>query len=147
MSVPDVDFIKFYQDPMTYLVSGGNSCMPFLASYRYGKEEKEWYEKVIGALTRLGLSGLIYCWDVGEDIRPTLEDMFHNRNEDIWRSYIFNPTEFGVKLVKKFHLEDQDHCKGVVWGFRKELGRIFDESDVGFDVDLPYNKLLSLGSE
>ena len=31
--------------------------------------------------------------------------------------------------------------------FRKELGRIFDEHGVGFDVDLSYDKLLSLDSE
>lgn len=54
-----------------------------------------------------------------------------------------------MRLVNKFHLDtDKDSARGVIFGFRQELGDIFDEDGVGFDVDLsPYDKLFSIGGD
>lgn len=100
------------------------------------------------ALTRLGVSGLIYCYDIEDDIVPTLNLISHKRSEYVWLGCIFNPTESGMRLVNKFHLDtDKDSARGMIFGFRQELGDIFDEDGVGFDVDLPYDKLFSIGGD
>lgn len=148
MPVSDVDFLRFYQEPMSMLSAEGDSHIHFIAGYPNENEEREWYEKAMAALTRLGVSGLIYCYDIEDDIVPTLNLMFHKRNEDVWPSCIFNPTESGMRLAEKFHLDtDKDSARRVIFGFRQELGHIFDKHGVGFGVDLPYDKLLSIGSD
>lgn len=53
-----------------------------------------------------------------------------------------------MRLAKKFHFDtDKDSARRVILGFRQELGHIFDEHGVGFNVDLPYEKLFSIESD
>lgn len=157
MSVTDIEFAWFYQDCIGYLLEGEDSSMPFMGgrhvSYRVGCTEEEWYEKAIAALTRLGISGLICCrcdQDNVHDIRVVLRELFLDRSSMTWDGCYFELTESGEKLAKEFHLEEEDEeslLSRVLPGFREELGRIFDGHGVGFDVDLPYDKLLSLKSD
>lgn len=145
MTISDDDFMHFYQYPISMLVIEGDSHMYGMAGGPEGGDE--WYEKAIAALTRIGLSGLMYCWEEG-DLTPALRDMFIDRSDDNWGSYIFNPTEACMELGRKFNLEDEGELHSrLLLGFREELGRIFEEHGVGLDIDLPYDKLFSLESD
>ncbi len=153
MSISDADFFAFYQNFLAVIVAEGDGDMPFTANY-FGVNvvEEVWYGKAMAALTRLGISGLIYHGEVGSDIRTVLKEMFLYRNEETWLSCYFIPTVAGEKLAKKFLISfDKKNRPQVINNicekFREELGRIFDEHGVGFDMDLPYDKLLSLDSE
>lgn len=155
MTISDDDFFLFYQNFLALVVAEEDCAidMHFAASFFCSKDDDDvWYEKAVAALTRLGISGLI-CHDKFEhDIRPLLKYMFLNREDNIWLACYFNPTEAGVRLAKKlliyFNEENRpriitDLCEE----FREELGRIFEEYGVGFDVELPYGELLSIKND
>lgn len=152
MSISDDDFLKFYQFFLEDIVVDGDGDIFFMNYYVRDMDEDELYEKAIAALTRLGVSGLIYRRNTEYDIRSFLKYMFLNRDEEIWLDCFFIPNETSVRLVKKYliYFNEENHLKvvtDVCEEFRAELRRIFDEHGVGFDVDLPYDKLLSLDSE
>lgn len=149
MSISDSDFVNFYQKPIATLSADGDDHMYFMVGYPEEGKMEEWYEKAIAALTRLGVSGLICCYDVEGDIAIALEDMFCNRRDNIWYRYLFNLTEFGTEVARKFHLDtdEENYWRVAFPDFREELERIFDEHGVGLDTDLPYAKLLSLDSD
>lgn len=159
MSVSNDDFLKLYQYFLTRVVIDGDGDIFFMNYYWYDMDEDELYEKAMAALTRFGASGLVYRRILGRnvkcnidyDIMNFLKYMFLNKDERIWMDCFFVPTESAVKLVEKFliYFDEENHLKSVTdicEEFREELGRIFDEHGVGFDVDLPYDKLLSLDS-
>ncbi len=141
MSISDADFIRFYQEPLISLSIDPDSTIQFLVGFPQKGEEKVWYEQAIAALTRLGMSGLISCYDAEDDIRFVLRIMFSRREEDTWLNWLFSATDFGEELAKKFYWDDEVPYQRVVPGFREELGRIFDEHGVGLDIDLPYDEL------
>lgn len=152
MGISDDDFLNFYQFFLEDIVVDGDGDIFFMNYYVRDMDEDELYEKAIAALTRLGVSGLIYRRNTEYDIRSFLKYMFLNRNEEIWLDCFFIPNETSVKLVEKYliYFDEENHLKVVTdicEEFRAELRRIFDEHGVGFDVDLLYDELLSLDSE
>ena len=159
MSVSDDVFLRFYQKFLESIVIDGDGDIFFTNYYSYDMDEDELYEKAIAALTRFGASGLIYRRVLGRniecsidyDIMNFLKYMFLNKNERIWMDCFFVPTESAVNMVEKFLIsfDEENRLKvlaDVCEEFRKELGRIFDEHGVGFDVELSYDNLLSLDS-
>lgn len=153
MSISNGDFFLFYQRFLALVVAEGECDMHFAANYFCSDDEDDiWYEKAIAALTRLGISGLICCDEIEYDVRPFLKNLFLNRNDNTWIYRFFIPTKTAEKLAVRFLIycdeENRPRILTVICEeFRKELGRIFDEHGVGFDVDLPYEKLLSLDSK
>lgn len=153
MIVSDDDFFIFYQNFLATLVTEGDGDVMFTTNYfSENEEEGVWHEKVLAALIRLGVSGLIYCGEVESEFRFYLKRMFLNRDEDTWFAHFFIPTEAGVELAEKFliYFNEENRLRvitNICEEFREELERIFDGHGVGFDVDLPYDRLLSLDSE
>ena len=75
--------------------------------------------------------------------------MFLDKSEENWLNCYFIPTVLGKSLAMKylvyFNKENKPQViNNICEEFRKDLERIFDEYGVGFDVELPYDKLLSL---
>ena len=152
MTISDDEFIWFYQGCIMDLLIGGDYSMPSVgglhASYRIGCTEKEWYEKAMAFLTRMGISGVIHFWHTRDDIRIVLKELFLDRSRMTWDGYYFELTEYGEKLAKKFRFDEEEDVETRVFpDYREELERILNEHGVGFDVDLPYDKLLSLDGE
>ena len=135
---------------MAVIVAEGDGDMPFTADL-FGADvtDEIWFEKAMAALNRLGFSGLIYYREVGFDIRIVLRKLFLHIHERNWLNYYFIPTVLGEILAMKYLVYFDERNKPQVINnidedFRKDLERIFDEHGVGFDVDLSYEKLLSL---
>lgn len=152
MNISDNDFLKFYQFFLERIVVDGDGDIFFMNYYVYDMDADALYEKAIAALTRFGVSGLINQCSTECDIRSFLKYMFLNRDEEIWLDCFFIPNETSVKLVEKYLIsfDEENHLKvvsDICEEFRAELRRIFDEHGVGFDVDLPYDELLSLDSD
>lgn len=78
--------------------------------------------------------------------------MFLDKSEENWLNCYFIPTVLGKGLAVKYLISldeenDPQVINNICEEFRKDLERIFDEHGVGFDVDLPYDNLLSLDSK
>lgn len=78
-------------------------------------------------MNRLGLFGLIFCYDLEGDISLLLRKMYRGREFRLWEGCLFSATDFGEELVGKFPLA---YGEWVSPGFRDGLEFVFNEYGV-----------------
>lgn len=151
LSNSDRDFIDFYQDMLVELAyEGGSDAFEIMgipsldgtiASKKYPNiSESIWYPKIVAALTRFTLSGLVAFDEPAEEILPRLAS---TKDMDIWFRYNFHLTQTGEKLIEQFKLPKTfEEFRQVIPGLREALSHIFDAHGVGFDQELPYQMRL-----